>query len=284
MTAPRRLQLRRTKGWRMPEGAIKVDRTTKWGNWFKVITVASKYNDSYRAALPDPNALLVVQIDKWGMRTGSQWGGFADKAEATAFAVDLHARAMRATRVDLDGGPVRDGPPHRAHRRPGQLDPLGATLMDAFEWIPVFDAIRDRRIGYSAGEGDFVVASVTRAADGKILAMSPSGNRYSHVDPDGTVKVRRLAPASPERTFTVVAEITTELSDDQILDLAKRYREAEDGTVDFAFPTVDDAIGEIIEFGLIYGQGLGNPTRLPGEDDFTLGTTEWHHGGIGDDR
>ena len=33
---PHRIQLRRTKGWRLPEGAIKVDRTTPWGNPFKV--------------------------------------------------------------------------------------------------------------------------------------------------------------------------------------------------------------------------------------------------------
>ena len=31
---PRRIQLRRTKGWGMPPGAVKVDRTTKWGNPF----------------------------------------------------------------------------------------------------------------------------------------------------------------------------------------------------------------------------------------------------------
>lgn len=30
--SPQRIQLRRTKGWRMPEGAVKVDRSTKWGN------------------------------------------------------------------------------------------------------------------------------------------------------------------------------------------------------------------------------------------------------------
>ncbi len=29
-----RIQLSRRKGWRMPEGAVKVDRTTKWGNPF----------------------------------------------------------------------------------------------------------------------------------------------------------------------------------------------------------------------------------------------------------
>lgn len=30
--APVRIQLRRTKGWRMPPNTVKVDRTTKWGN------------------------------------------------------------------------------------------------------------------------------------------------------------------------------------------------------------------------------------------------------------
>lgn len=29
---PVRIQLRRAKGWRMPENTVKVDRSTKWGN------------------------------------------------------------------------------------------------------------------------------------------------------------------------------------------------------------------------------------------------------------
>lgn len=31
---PKRIQRRRTKGWRMPEGAVYVGRPTKWGNPF----------------------------------------------------------------------------------------------------------------------------------------------------------------------------------------------------------------------------------------------------------
>jgi hypothetical protein len=31
---PERVQLKRTKGWRMPPNTVKVDRTTKWGNPF----------------------------------------------------------------------------------------------------------------------------------------------------------------------------------------------------------------------------------------------------------
>jgi hypothetical protein len=33
---PKRIQLRRTKGWRLPEGAVKVDRSTDFGNPWRV--------------------------------------------------------------------------------------------------------------------------------------------------------------------------------------------------------------------------------------------------------
>ena len=33
---PQRIQRRRTKGWRMPEGAVYVGRGTKWGNPFRL--------------------------------------------------------------------------------------------------------------------------------------------------------------------------------------------------------------------------------------------------------
>lgn len=34
--SPQRIQRKRTKGWRMPEGAVYVGRPTKWGNPFRV--------------------------------------------------------------------------------------------------------------------------------------------------------------------------------------------------------------------------------------------------------
>jgi hypothetical protein len=37
-TTPRRVQQRRTKGWRKPDGAISVARPHKWGNPFVVGT------------------------------------------------------------------------------------------------------------------------------------------------------------------------------------------------------------------------------------------------------
>ncbi len=33
---PQRIQLSRKHGWRMPENTVKVDRSTQWGNPFKV--------------------------------------------------------------------------------------------------------------------------------------------------------------------------------------------------------------------------------------------------------
>lgn len=33
---PKRIQLKRSKGWRIPENCVKVDRSTKWGNPFKI--------------------------------------------------------------------------------------------------------------------------------------------------------------------------------------------------------------------------------------------------------
>jgi len=36
MEKPQRIQLKRTKGWRMPDNTVKVDRTSKWGNPFSV--------------------------------------------------------------------------------------------------------------------------------------------------------------------------------------------------------------------------------------------------------
>lgn len=36
MTEPKRIQRKRTKGWRMPEGAVYVGRPGKYGNLYKV--------------------------------------------------------------------------------------------------------------------------------------------------------------------------------------------------------------------------------------------------------
>lgn len=47
---PERVQLKRTKGWRMPEGAVKVDRTTIYGNPYRAGgEYIERYTASYRA-------------------------------------------------------------------------------------------------------------------------------------------------------------------------------------------------------------------------------------------
>lgn len=38
MSGPKRIQRRRTAGWKMPKGAISVDRSTLWGNPFTTET------------------------------------------------------------------------------------------------------------------------------------------------------------------------------------------------------------------------------------------------------
>ena len=35
MSAPKRIQRKRTRGWRMPEGAVYVGRGSRWGNPFR---------------------------------------------------------------------------------------------------------------------------------------------------------------------------------------------------------------------------------------------------------
>lgn len=56
MTEPKRIQLRRTAGWRKPEGAIVVARPTKWGNPWRI--VPHRNND-----FPRGEAALVVHVD-----------------------------------------------------------------------------------------------------------------------------------------------------------------------------------------------------------------------------
>lgn len=46
--SPQRIQLRRTKGWRKPEGAIVVARPSKWGNPWRIVEEKPTYRDGCR--------------------------------------------------------------------------------------------------------------------------------------------------------------------------------------------------------------------------------------------
>lgn len=41
MSPPQRVQLKRSKGWKMPANTVKVDRTTRWGNPFSAAECGS---------------------------------------------------------------------------------------------------------------------------------------------------------------------------------------------------------------------------------------------------
>jgi hypothetical protein len=83
---PQRVQLKRTKGWRMPANTVKVDRATRWGNpwragktyheyavggdpWsFPLITDAAMAVDVYRRALSLPDRADFVRAIKSNLR------------------------------------------------------------------------------------------------------------------------------------------------------------------------------------------------------------------------
>jgi hypothetical protein len=56
---PKRIQLRRTKGWRKPEGAVVVARPSKWGNPWRVdpSRATNPPRDEYRATAAEVVAL-----------------------------------------------------------------------------------------------------------------------------------------------------------------------------------------------------------------------------------
>ena len=49
-TTPKRIQRKRTKGWRMPEGAVYVGRGSKWGNPYRIGTCLIPNADAAVAA------------------------------------------------------------------------------------------------------------------------------------------------------------------------------------------------------------------------------------------
>ena len=51
VSSPRRLQRRRTAGWRKPAGSVIVDRTSRWGNPFAVGRPAGP-------SAPDPDEVI----------------------------------------------------------------------------------------------------------------------------------------------------------------------------------------------------------------------------------
>lgn len=93
MSNPIRIQLKRTKGWRMPPNTVKVDRTTKWGNPFKpgVATAYAggrKVQDKrhafvlFRAVAPGNEALKAAARAELAGRNLACWCGPHDDCHA----------------------------------------------------------------------------------------------------------------------------------------------------------------------------------------------------------
>ncbi|MFC8732156.1 DUF4326 domain-containing protein [Luteimicrobium sp. NPDC057192] len=64
---PQRIQLRRTKGWRKPEGAIVVARPSRWGNRF---VVGSEYEDNSGRRFVRTAEDAVRDYRRWLTRSG----------------------------------------------------------------------------------------------------------------------------------------------------------------------------------------------------------------------
>lgn len=88
MSAPKRIQRKRTKGWRMPEGAVYVGRPSKWGNPF---TVTNGHRQGW---------LVWDDRDRLGWVDYETSGGFMDsfqtQAEAVETSVATHSVWLRA--------------------------------------------------------------------------------------------------------------------------------------------------------------------------------------------
>lgn len=76
MSAPTRIQLKRTKGWRKPEGAIVVARPSRWGNPFKALPTAEAWSVFCR---------IPIGLDIWIERVG-----IVSREVALAEAIDLY--------------------------------------------------------------------------------------------------------------------------------------------------------------------------------------------------
>lgn len=85
MSAPQRIQRRRTKGWRAPEGAVYVGRGSKWGNPYtfelmqkKLEEVMEAFGDEPRGEPPLNIRELAVEAFRCDMQYGpdSPWWWF----------------------------------------------------------------------------------------------------------------------------------------------------------------------------------------------------------------
>lgn len=85
---PKRIQRKRTKGWRMPDGAVYVGRPSHWGNPYRIDRLSAH---EYVALNPDGSEIP----DSWGGRNhAAKWAadayrrGFTSGAWWPGFAIE----------------------------------------------------------------------------------------------------------------------------------------------------------------------------------------------------
>lgn len=106
---PVRIQRRRTKGWRMPEGAVIVSRPSRWGNPWEIVAIRRTWLDEFAKRTG------YSVVDRF---RGTTLGSFMSKERAAYWAVVGFRR-------DFDG----DLEPLRGH--------------DLACWCPLCDVHRD---------------------------------------------------------------------------------------------------------------------------------------------
>lgn len=117
MTGPQRVQLRRTAGWRKPEGAVTVARPTKWGNPFPVdgdwmvwtaVALGYKANKEGRraAAVALHRAWLTGEPIQLGPFAAEGFSGAIEFSDGTVRSVNDHARGIAAVGAAMYPPPV----------------------------------------------------------------------------------------------------------------------------------------------------------------------------------
>jgi hypothetical protein len=84
-STPRRVQLRRTKGWRMPPHTVSVARPTKWGNPFTVAEHGARLAvENYRRRLDGLEAIGALDLSELAGKNLACWCKLEDQCHADA--------------------------------------------------------------------------------------------------------------------------------------------------------------------------------------------------------
>ncbi|CAN7165642.1 DUF4326 domain-containing protein [Acidovorax sp. LjRoot118] len=89
-TKPQRIQLSRAKGWRMPPNTVKVDRTTKWGNPWRIVK-----RDDGRWWCEGPTGYWQVPTKAAGLIQAIEQHAADAEIHAEHFGFDLILRELR---------------------------------------------------------------------------------------------------------------------------------------------------------------------------------------------